>query len=100
MGREEEKKDCALLREGIKAKYRYFSLSLHTRYTITTDWMTSGADGNRRSPCRASCMNAEAHWPCERSVYSPLSGSKKEDMPWNLLALRTRLRNWSRPAPA
>ena len=25
---------------------------------------------------------------------------KKEDIPWNLLALRTPLRNWSRPAPA
>ncbi len=25
---------------------------------------------------------------------------KKEDISWNLLALRTPLRNWSRPAPA
>ena len=25
---------------------------------------------------------------------------KKEDIPWNLLALRTPLRNWKEPAPA
>ena len=25
---------------------------------------------------------------------------KKEDIPWNLLALRTPLRNWKEPVPA
>src|SRR5258708_27357940 len=70
------------------------------RYNITTGWMTAGADGNRRSHVGHPEGKQRPAGRAGRTKHLLNSIKKKEDIPWNLLALRTPLRNWKEPAPA